>query len=57
MKNRIKSIGKVSKNILYITVIICSLSLVGTKLFTAGKLISRYCELSETSKYGKAGTA
>ena len=52
-----KSIGKIFKNVLYITVLICSLSLIGTKLFTAGKLISRYCELSETSKYGKAGTA
>ena len=57
MKNKMKSIGKIFKNVLYITVLICSLSLIGTKLFTAGKLISRYCELSETSKYGKAGTA
>ena len=37
-----KSIGKMFKNILYIIVIICSLSLIGTKLFTGTASIYGY---------------
>ena len=42
MKNKMKSIGKIFKNVLYITVLICSLSLIGTKLFTGTASIYGY---------------